>query len=56
MSIIMDNARLGVEHQLDLAEDAFLAGDMEMVAEHWKAARLLDELWFSFIPCLPEEL
>ena len=56
MSIIMDNCKVGIIHQYELSSDASCNGDIDLAAEHWKAAELLEDLYFGYIPVFPEEL
>jgi len=55
-NLIYQNARQGVMNQYLLAGDYACDGDIELAAEHFKAAGLLESLVEDFIPCLPEEL
>jgi len=55
-NLIYQNARQGVMNQYLLAGDYACDGDIELAAEHFKAAALLESLVEDFIPCLPEEL
>ena len=56
MNIIMDNVKLGIIHQYELSGDAACEGDLELASEHWKAAELLEEIYFGYIPVFEDEL
>ena len=56
MNIIMDNVRKGILNQYELSSDAACEGDLELAHEHWKAAELLEDLLYEYIPCLEGEL
>ena len=56
MNLIMDNVKVGIVHQYELSGDAACEGDLELASEHWKAAELLEEIYFGYIPVFEDEL
>ena len=56
MSIIMENARKGIVNLYEQSGDAACEGDLPLAKELWKAAELLEDLYFGYIPCFENEL
>ena len=56
MNIIIDNIKNGIVNLYEKSGDASCGGDIELAAEYWKAAEILEDVYFGYIPCFAEEL